>query len=93
MGRSWRGPGRDQGDGRLPYRRVHALGRRSEGLFPAIFGHEGAGVVVDVGAGVTSVAKATTSSRSTRRSAAPASRASRARPTSARRSAPRRGRA
>jgi S-(hydroxymethyl)glutathione dehydrogenase/alcohol dehydrogenase len=28
-----------------------------EGLFPAIFGHEGAGVVVDVGAGVTSVAK------------------------------------
>src|SRR5580698_781137 len=26
-----------------------------EGLFPAIFGHEGAGVVVDVGAGVTSV--------------------------------------
>ena len=28
-----------------------------EGLFPVIFGHEGAGVVVDVGAGVTSVAK------------------------------------
>ncbi len=28
-----------------------------EGLFPAIFGHEGAGVVVDVGAGVTSVRK------------------------------------
>src|SRR5215475_925390 len=28
-----------------------------EGLFPAILGHEGAGVVVDVGAGVTSVAK------------------------------------
>src|SRR5213595_802707 len=28
-----------------------------EGLFPAIFGHEGAGVVVDVGAGVTSVKK------------------------------------
>src|ERR1700728_1100790 len=28
-----------------------------EGLFPAIFGHEGAGIVVDVGAGVTSVAK------------------------------------
>jgi len=26
-----------------------------EGLFPAILGHEGAGVVVDVGAGVTSV--------------------------------------
>src|SRR5688500_4883891 len=28
-----------------------------EGLFPVIFGHEGAGVVVDVGAGVTSVVK------------------------------------
>lgn len=28
-----------------------------EGLFPAIFGHEGAGVVVDVGPGVTSVKK------------------------------------
>src|ERR1700722_6054080 len=28
-----------------------------EGLFPAIFGHEGAGIVVDVGTGVTSVAK------------------------------------
>ena len=28
-----------------------------EGIFPAILGHEGAGVVVDIGAGVTSVAK------------------------------------
>src|SRR6476660_8086217 len=28
-----------------------------EGLFPAIFGHEGAGVVVDVGPGVTTLAK------------------------------------
>src|SRR5213076_1418631 len=28
-----------------------------EGLFPAILGHEGAGVVVDIGAGVTSVKK------------------------------------
>src|SRR5216117_2198652 len=28
-----------------------------EGLFPAIFGHEGAGIVVDVGAGVTTVKK------------------------------------
>src|ERR1700743_3842351 len=27
-----------------------------EGLFPAILGHEGAGVVVEIGAGVTSVA-------------------------------------
>ncbi|MEM7716426.1 MAG: alcohol dehydrogenase catalytic domain-containing protein, partial [Cyanobacteria bacterium P01_A01_bin.68] len=32
-------------------------GRDPEGLFPAILGHEGAGVVVDVGAGVTSVKK------------------------------------
>jgi S-(hydroxymethyl)glutathione dehydrogenase/alcohol dehydrogenase len=32
-------------------------GADPEGLFPAILGHEGAGVVVDVGAGVTSVQK------------------------------------
>ncbi len=32
-------------------------GRDPEGLFPAVLGHEGAGVVVDVGAGVTSVHK------------------------------------
>jgi S-(hydroxymethyl)glutathione dehydrogenase / alcohol dehydrogenase len=32
-------------------------GQDPEGLFPVIFGHEGAGVVVDVGRGVTSVAK------------------------------------
>ncbi|HTQ05497.1 MAG TPA: S-(hydroxymethyl)glutathione dehydrogenase/class III alcohol dehydrogenase [Polyangiaceae bacterium] len=32
-------------------------GADPEGLFPVIFGHEGAGVVVDVGAGVTSVEK------------------------------------
>jgi len=32
-------------------------GADPEGLFPVIFGHEGAGVVVDVGAGVTSVRK------------------------------------
>ena len=32
-------------------------GADPEGLFAAILGHEGAGVVVDVGAGVTSVAK------------------------------------
>src|ERR1700726_3080769 len=30
-------------------------GLDSEGLFPAVLGHEGAGVVVEVGAGVTSV--------------------------------------
>ncbi|HYH40608.1 MAG TPA: S-(hydroxymethyl)glutathione dehydrogenase/class III alcohol dehydrogenase [Burkholderiales bacterium] len=32
-------------------------GADPEGLFPAILGHEGAGVVVDVGPGVTSLAK------------------------------------
>jgi S-(hydroxymethyl)glutathione dehydrogenase / alcohol dehydrogenase len=32
-------------------------GADPEGLFPVIFGHEGAGVIVDVGPGVTSVAK------------------------------------
>src|ERR671920_1077359 len=31
-------------------------GLDSEGLFPSILGHEGAGVVVEVGEGVTSVA-------------------------------------
>ena len=32
-------------------------GRDPEGLFPAIMGHEGAGIVVETGTGVTSVAK------------------------------------
>ena len=32
-------------------------GADPEGLFPAILGHEGAGIVVDVGTGVTSVKK------------------------------------
>ena len=32
-------------------------GADPEGLFPVIFGHEGSGIVVDVGPGVTSVAK------------------------------------
>src|SRR6202451_4909417 len=32
-------------------------GADPEGLFPAILGHEGAGIVVDVGPGVTSVQK------------------------------------
>jgi len=32
-------------------------GKDPEGLFPAILGHEGAGVVVDVGAGVRTLKK------------------------------------
>ena len=32
-------------------------GADPEGLFPSVLGHEGAGVVVDTGAGVTSVKK------------------------------------
>jgi S-(hydroxymethyl)glutathione dehydrogenase / alcohol dehydrogenase len=32
-------------------------GQDSEGLFPSILGHEGAGIVVDIGPGVTSVKK------------------------------------
>ncbi|MCG5477209.1 MAG: alcohol dehydrogenase catalytic domain-containing protein, partial [Sinorhizobium fredii] len=32
-------------------------GADPEGLFPAILGHEGAGIIVDVGPGVTSVRK------------------------------------
>src|SRR5271167_3487974 len=32
-------------------------GADPEGLFPAIFGHEGAGIVVDVGPGVTTLKK------------------------------------
>ena len=69
-------------------------GADPEGLFPAILGHEGAGIVRrrrrrrD-----DACSRATTSSRSTRRSAGSASRACRARPTCARRSARRRARA
>jgi S-(hydroxymethyl)glutathione dehydrogenase / alcohol dehydrogenase len=33
-------------------------GADPEGLFPAILGHEGAGIVVDIGPGVTSVGNA-----------------------------------
>jgi S-(hydroxymethyl)glutathione dehydrogenase/alcohol dehydrogenase len=32
-------------------------GQDSEGIFPSVLGHEGAGIVVDVGPGVTSLAK------------------------------------
>ena len=66
-------------------------GLDSEGLFPSVLGHEGAGIVREVGAGVTSVKPGTMSSRSTRRNAASVSRASAARPTSAPRSARRKG--
>ena len=69
-------------------------GADPEGLFPAVLGHEGAGVVVDVGAGVKSVkSRATTSSPSIPRSAASASTARAARRTSARRSGSPRARA
>ena len=69
-------------------------GADPEGLFPAILGHEGAGVVVDVGAGRDlGRRRAITSSRSTRPNAGSASTASARRPTSARRSARPRARA
>ncbi len=68
-------------------------GADPEGIFPAILGHEGAGVVMDVGPGVTTLKKATMSFRSTRPSAASANSACRARPTCARPSAPPRARA
>src|SRR6202048_5206609 len=62
-------------------------GADPEGLFPVILGHEGAGVVVEAGPGVTSV------HRSIRRSAGNAHRAFDARPTCAPRSARPRARA
>lgn len=68
-------------------------GADPEGIFPAILGHEGAGVVVDVGPGVTSLKKATTSFRSTLRNAVSANIASIPRPTCASRFAPRKARA
>ena len=62
-------------------------GADPEGIFPSILGHEGAGVVVDVGAGVTSLKKGDHVIRSTRRNAGSANTASAARRTSASRSA------
>src|SRR6516164_243535 len=55
-------------------------GADPEGLFPSILGHEGAGVVVEAGAGVTSVKKVTASSPFTRPNAAIARPACHARP-------------
>ena len=69
-------------------------GADPEGLFPSIMGHEGAGVVVDVGPRASGASRrAITSSRSTRPSAGSATTAPAARPTCARRSAPPRARA
>jgi Zn-dependent alcohol dehydrogenase len=58
-------------------------GADPEGLFPAILGHEGAGVVVDVAPACRHCARATTTSRSTRRNSGSASSACRGRPTTA----------
>ena len=49
-----------------------ASGADPSGYAPTVLGHEGAGVVEAVGEGVTSLASATTSSRSSRRNAASA---------------------
>jgi S-(hydroxymethyl)glutathione dehydrogenase/alcohol dehydrogenase len=64
-----------------------------EGVFPAVLGHEGGGIVVEVGEGVTSLKPAITLSRCTRRNAASVSSVNPAKPTSARPFAPRRERA
>ena len=55
-------------------------GADPEGLFPSILGHEGAGVVVETGAGVTSVKKGDHVIPLTRQNAAIARPASHARP-------------
>lgn len=68
-------------------------GADPEGLFPAILGHEGAGVVVDIGKGVTSVKKGDHVIPLYTRNAGSARPACRARPISAPRSAPPRARA
>ena len=64
-----------------------------EGLFPVIFGHEGAGIVVDVGPGVKSLQKGDHVIPLYTPNAGSARAAPRTRPTSALRSAPRRARA
>jgi len=65
----------------------------SEGIFPSILGHEGAGIVREVGAGVTSVKVGDHVIRCTRRNAGSAKAASARRPISAPRSAPPKARA
>ena len=68
-------------------------GADPEGLFPAILGHEGAGVVVDTGKGVTSVKKGDHVIPLYRPNAGSALPVCHARPISAPRSAPPRARA
>lgn len=64
-----------------------------EGIFPAILGHEGAGIVVEVGAGVTSVKPGDHVIPLYNRNAASANTACRRRPICVRRFAPPRARA
>lgn len=68
-------------------------GADPEGIFPAILGHEGAGVIVDVGPGVGTLKKGDHVIPSTRRNAGNASSVCRARRISVRRSARRRAKA
>lgn len=63
-----------------------------EGVFPAVLGHEGGGVVVEVGEGVTSLKPGDHVIRSTPQSAASVSSANPAKLTSVRPCAPRRAR-
>ena len=62
-----------------------------EGVFPAVLGHEGGGIVVEVGEGVTSLKPAITLFRCIPPSAANVNSASLAKLTSAGRSAPPKG--
>jgi len=68
-------------------------GADPEGIFPTILGHEGGGIVEEVGAGVTSVRPGDHVIPCTRRSAASAVSASREKPTCARQSGQRRAKA
>ena len=68
-------------------------GLDSEGLFPSVLGHEGAGIVREVGAGVTSVVPGDHVIPLYTPECGRVNRASAARPTCAPQSAPRRARA